>query len=250
MAGILQVLPMRKSKNNVLECHKEKSMPRGKRKDLLAAERWQRGSSSAVTAAWRWWQCGGSASAGSVAVVLAARRRWQHDGGGKLGGCGRSLAASQRQQRQQSGGSCAAATRCHGSDEDTDGDSEGGGTTNNQQSTKSGSGNGNGNDDNNDTKNVSDRGSGGSLAAAQHWRWRQWGGGRVTSARWRQAAVRRRCSPSSSLMMNILCGAVVMGAGTTMFLICSVTNLLVDKNSVMYGLHTNIVPQYGYKGTN
>ncbi len=51
-------------------------------------------------------------------------------------------------------------------------------------------------------------------------------------------------------MMNILCGAVVMGAGTTMFLICPATNFLVDKNSVMYGLHTNIVPQYGYKGTN
>jgi hypothetical protein len=35
MAGILQVLPLRKSKNNVLECHKKKKMPRGKRKDLL-----------------------------------------------------------------------------------------------------------------------------------------------------------------------------------------------------------------------
>ncbi len=28
------------------------------------------------------------------------------------------------------------------------------------------------------------------------------------------------------------------------------TNFLVDKNSIMYGLHTNIVPQYGYEGTN
>jgi hypothetical protein len=26
-------------------------------------------------------------------------------------------------------------------------------------------------------------------------------------------------------------------------------NFLVDKNSVMYSLHTNIVPQYGYEGT-
>jgi hypothetical protein len=50
--------------------------------------------------------------------------------------------------------------------------------------------------------------------------------------------------------MNILCGAVVMGAGTTFFLICPATNFLVDKNIVMYGLHTNIVPQNGYKGTN
>ncbi len=56
--------------------------------------------------------------------------------------------------------------------------------------------------------------------------------------------------PPSSLMMNILCSAVVMGAGTTMFLICPATNFLVDKNSIMYGLHTNIIPQYGYKGTN
>jgi hypothetical protein len=35
MAGILQVLPLRKSKNNVLKCHKIKRMPRGKRKDFL-----------------------------------------------------------------------------------------------------------------------------------------------------------------------------------------------------------------------
>jgi hypothetical protein len=35
MAGILQVLPLRKSENNVLECHKKNSMSRGKRKDLL-----------------------------------------------------------------------------------------------------------------------------------------------------------------------------------------------------------------------
>jgi hypothetical protein len=33
-----------------------------------------------------------------------------------------------------------------------------------------------------------------------------------------------------------------------MFLICPATNFLVDKNSVKYGLHTNIVPQEGYKG--
>ncbi len=51
-------------------------------------------------------------------------------------------------------------------------------------------------------------------------------------------------------MMNILCGAVVVGGGTTMFLICPAMNFLVDKNSVKYGLHTNIVPQEGYKGTN
>ncbi len=48
----------------------------------------------------------------------------------------------------------------------------------------------------------------------------------------------------------ILCGAMVMGVGTTMFLICPAKNFLVDKNSVMYGLYTNIVPQYGYEGTN
>jgi hypothetical protein len=35
MAGILQVLPLRKTKNNFLECHKKKRMPRGKGKDLL-----------------------------------------------------------------------------------------------------------------------------------------------------------------------------------------------------------------------
>jgi hypothetical protein len=153
MAGILQVLPLRKSENNVLECHKKKSMPRGKRKDLLAAERWQRGGSSVETAAWQWWQCGGSPAAGSVAAVLAARqwRRWQHAGGGRLGGCGGSLGASQRQWRQQSGRSCAAAVRCHCGNKDTGSDSDGGVTTNNQQSTKSGSGNGDGNDNNNDT---------------------------------------------------------------------------------------------------
>ncbi len=88
------------------------------------------------------------------------------------------------------------------------------------------------------------------MAAVQHWHWRQCSGGSVSSARWRWAAVLRQCSPSSSLMMNILCGTVVMGAGTTMFLIFPATNFLVDKNSVMCGLHTNIVLQYGYKGTN
>jgi hypothetical protein len=34
-----------------------------------------------------------------------------------------------------------------------------------------------------------------------------------------------------------------------MFLLCPPTNFLVDRNSVNYGLHTNIVPQEGYKGT-
>jgi hypothetical protein len=153
MAGILQVLPLRKSKNNVLECHKKKSMPRGKRKDLLVAERWQRGSSSAATAVWRWWQCSCSAAAGSVAAVLAAQQwqHWQHASGGRLGGCGGSLAALQHQRRQQSGGSCATAAPRHSGNEDTGSDSNGRVTTNNQQSTKCGSGNGNGNNDNNDT---------------------------------------------------------------------------------------------------
>ncbi len=40
------------------------------------------------------------------------------------------------------------------------------------------------------------------------------------------------------------------GGYTTMFLICPTTIFLVDKNSLMYSLHTNIVPQYGYEGTN
>jgi hypothetical protein len=35
MAGILQVLPLRKSENNILKCNKKKRMPRGKRKDFL-----------------------------------------------------------------------------------------------------------------------------------------------------------------------------------------------------------------------
>jgi hypothetical protein len=35
MAGIPQILPLRKSKNNVLECHKKNRTPRGKGKDLL-----------------------------------------------------------------------------------------------------------------------------------------------------------------------------------------------------------------------
>ncbi len=84
------------------------------------------------------------------------------------------------------------------------------------------------------------------MAAVQHWRWWQCGGGSVSSAlRWRAAAW-RQCSPSSSLMMNILCGTVVVGGGSTMFLICPATNFLVDKNSVKYGLHTKIVPQEGY----
>jgi hypothetical protein len=34
MTGILQVLPLRKSENNVLKCHKKKRIPRRKRKDL------------------------------------------------------------------------------------------------------------------------------------------------------------------------------------------------------------------------
>jgi hypothetical protein len=32
MAGILQVLPLRKIENNVLECHKKKGCPEGKGK--------------------------------------------------------------------------------------------------------------------------------------------------------------------------------------------------------------------------
>jgi hypothetical protein len=43
-------------------------------------------------------------------------------------------------------------------------------------------------------------------------------------------------------MMNILCGVVVVGADV--FDLSS----YVDKNSIMYGI--NIVPQYGYEGTN
>ena len=54
--------------------------------------------------------------------------------------------------------------------------------------------------------------------------------------------------------MNILCGAVVVGGGggSTMFLICPGTNLLVDKNSVKYGLHTKNRTPGGvwYEGTN
>ena len=45
--------------------------------------------------------------------------------------------------------------------------------------------------------------------------------------------------------MNILCGAVVVGGGGSI-LICPATNLLVDKNSIKYGLHTKMVPQEGY----
>ncbi len=40
------------------------------------------------------------------------------------------------------------------------------------------------------------------------------------------------------------------GGDTTIFLICPAMNFSVDKNSVKYGLHTNIVPQEGYEGTN
>ncbi len=40
------------------------------------------------------------------------------------------------------------------------------------------------------------------------------------------------------------------GGGYYDVLIFPATNFLVDKTSVMYGLHTNIVPQYGYEGTN
>ncbi len=46
--------------------------------------------------------------------------------------------------------------------------------------------------------------------------------------------------------MNILCGAVVVGGGSMMFLIYPATNFLVGKNSIKYGLHTKIVPQEGY----
>jgi hypothetical protein len=74
----------------------------------------------------------------------------------------------------------------------------------------------------------------GSSAAAARWRQRGGGGqrgGGVGSAAVVVAELWQRG------------GAVVMGADTTMFLICPATNFLVDKNSVMYGLHTNIVPQ-------
>ena len=42
----------------------------------------------------------------------------------------------------------------------------------------------------------------------------------------------------------VQCGG--SGGGSTMFLICPATNLLVDKNSVKYSLSTKIVPQEGY----
>ena len=42
------------------------------------------------------------------------------------------------------------------------------------------------------------------------------------------------------------CGGSGGGGGSTMFLICPATNLLVDKNSVKYGLRKKIVPQEGY----
>jgi hypothetical protein len=160
---------------------------------VVVAEWWQRDSSSAATAAWRWWQCGSRAAVGSVAVVLTARwwRRWQHASSGRLGGCGRSLAALQRQWRQQSGRSCTTVVHRHSGNEDTGGNSNGRGTTNNQQSTKSGSSNGDGKDDNDDTYNVSNGGSGGSLAAVQHWHQRQCSGGSVSSARQQRAAVRQ-----------------------------------------------------------
>ncbi len=141
---------------------------------------------------WRWRQCGG----GSVSSVQwrQAAVRWQ------------CSPLSSLMMKILCGG-------VGGGDEDTGSNSDGGGTTNSQQSTKSGSGNGNGNNDNNDTLKVSNGSSGSSLAAAQHWRQRQCGGGNVSSARWQRAAVLWQCSPSSSLMMNILCSAVVMGAG-------------------------------------
>ncbi len=51
--------------------------------------------------------------------------------------------------------------------------------------------------------------------------------------------------------VSILGGAVVVGGvGITMFLLRPPTNFLVDRNSIKYGLHTNIVPQEGYEGTN
>jgi hypothetical protein len=81
-------------------------------------------------------------------------------------------------------------------------------------------------------------------------------GGSVAAARWRQRNGGGQCGGGVGSMAVVAAerwqrgGAVVMGAGTTMFLICPAMNFLVDKNSVMYSLHTNIVPQYGYKGTN
>ncbi len=45
----------------------------------------------------------------------------------------------------------------------------------------------------------------------------------------------------------VRCGG--SGGGTRIFLICPAMNFSVDKNSVKYGLHTNIAPQEGYKGT-
>jgi hypothetical protein len=61
---------------------------------VVAAEWWQRGRSTDVAAAWRWWQCSGSAAAGSVGAVSAstaaaqrraAWRRCQQLGGSSAG---------------------------------------------------------------------------------------------------------------------------------------------------------------------
>jgi hypothetical protein len=87
---------------------------------VMAAERWQRGSGSAVTAAWQWWPCGSSAAAGRAAVLAsaAAARRWEawwrcwQRGGGGAGStraaAGLAAAAEVWWHRSISGGSRAA----------------------------------------------------------------------------------------------------------------------------------------------
>ncbi len=80
----------------------------------------------------------------------------------------------------------------------------------------------------------------------------------LLAVRWRQCVISAVAAGSSAAAMFPLfithdeyfvrCGG--NGGGYYDVLICPATNFLVDKNRVMYGLHTNIVAQYEYEGTN
>ncbi len=103
-------------------------------------------------------------------------------------------------------------------------------------------------------------GGGGSSLAAAQLRRRQRGGSTAAAAAVAARRGRRQLSGSGAAAAAacaeamfplfithdeyfVRCGG--SGGGSTMFLICPATNFLVDKNSVKYGLRTEIVPQEG-----
>ncbi len=80
----------------------------------------------------------------------------------------------------------------------------------------------------------------------------------LAAVRWRQCVISAAAAGSSVAAMfplfithdEYFVRSGGSGRGYYVFFICPATNFSVDKNIVKYGLHTNIVPQEGYKSTN